>query len=366
MCYGIGLDTKIAWEAWAVNSALMNFCMPQLEEGKKLVSNSSFVYSRQELNTIGSIPMMLADYKKGGKIVVEDVTLMPKCSAFIEAFIAQRKKNAFMSLDQIITMCLNTIEDKLVCENIVLSLLYQSERVSNKFNQEELRKKITDNIKANHVICSEDGIFCTTYNQFSTRTKSARINTENSDAIYNTTSNNEIVGVCSGINTEDAQFLSAMHKNSRCISTNAQYNLYEFDIQDLTKDKIVLTYINYEDSLDGIKKMLENIKQLVDQLESCSAKTEDNVFYDRAVRSDRPMSGLDICEKDNSEKDTIIVCKVKTLNAFIEKFSTIFSNFSFESADSNLEKYKSILKSHFMGILAMEHQTELLVEEYCK
>ena len=135
-----------------------------------------------------------------------------------------------------------------------------------------MQQKIQESIKADHTICSSDGKFCTTYSLFSEDRKwsnDSGVGDFGSDAIY-TKTDNQIVGVCAGIDHKNLQFLSILHTSDRCVATKPGYELYEFDIQDFTDKSIVLTYNDWGASAGGVKKHLEmnfmgNTKRLESQ-----------------------------------------------------------------------------------------------------
>lgn len=368
VCCGFDLNTKFAWEAWAVNSALMNFCMPQLQEGTSQVAMSRSIFDKSELRKIGNIPVALSNYNKGGQLEFTAAPLMPKCNSFVEKFLAQRKKNVLMSLNDIISICLDTIEDKLVCESMVLSLLYQSEQAIATPDKRKLEQKIKNSVQANHIICSEDGLFCTTYNQFSDgdiRPEKLQADGDG-EVIYDTQSGNSVVGFCAGVKRSDAERLYDMHENSRCIVTDSKYNLYQFDIQDASDGKILLVYVNYADVINGAKKFLDKTSQTVAQIESCYKKNDVAINSAGAMKANHSMVALETCEKDNSDKSARIGCEIVMLKHWIDKFYKELSSFTLESVDNNLEKYKAKFQSKFVSILALGHQTDLLLQDSCE
>lgn len=367
ICFGIGLDTKIAWEPWAINSAIMTFCMPELEDGKWLGEgrNSAALQDRKELGSVGNVSMLITNWNEGGVINRESVKFMPKCSAFIDAYIAQTQKNEKVSLNQIISMCLDTIQDKLVCENITLTLvnLTEDKKVLKKYDPKKMEQKIRDSIKADHTICSTDGKFCTTYSLFTERGKGFdTLDGVDGDAIYKK-SDNQIVGMCAGINYNDAEFLAFFHKNSRCVATNSAYELYEFDIQDLTDKSINLTYTDYEVLKNKVKKGLETINTWIQQLESCLAKKQESAETSRALNADYAVLGLTVCEKDNSTPNAISICKAQVLKSHHKKTTQNVQELTFEKAERRLDIYKSMLESYFLDSMVLQHQTDLLLTD---
>ena len=368
LCFGIGLDTKIAWEPWAINSAVMNFCMPELEDGKWLGEgrNAGVLY-KDKLNSVGDISMLITNWNEGGVIKQETVKLMPKCAAFIDAYVAQNKKSEKISLNQIISMCLNTIEDKLVCENIALSLvnITENKKVLKNYDAQKMEQKIRDSIKADHTICSSDGKFCTTYNQFAQSKRDISYNmdeTTQGDAIYEKDTKN-IIGVCAGVNYEDAAYLAFMHKSSRCISTNSKYELYEFDIKDITDKSIELTYTDYGALTNKVKQGLETIKSWIQDLEKCVNKKQITAETSRALNADYAVLGLVVCEKDNTTPDAIAICKTQVLKAHHKQTTQNVQELTFVKAENRLAQYKSMLESYFLDSMVLQHQTDLLLTD---
>ena len=369
ICFGIGLDTKIAWEPWAINSAVMDFCMPELEDGKQVTDNASnhWLYNKNELGSLGNVPMLITNWNDGGVIKGESVKFIPKCAAFIDAYVAQTQKNEKVSLNQIISMCLDTIQDKLICENIVLVLvnLTENKKVLKKYDPQKMQQKIQESIKADHTICSSDGKFCTTYSLFSEDRKwsnDSGVGDFGSDAIY-TKTDNQIVGVCAGIDHKNLQFLSILHTSDRCVATKPGYELYEFDIQDFTDKSIVLTYNDWGASAGGVKKHLERTKSMLQNLESCVAKKQGTAETSRALNADYAVLGLDLCERDNSTQDTIAICKTQVLKAHHKKTTQNVQELTFEKAESRLGIYKSMLESYFLDAMVLQHQTDLLLTD---
>lgn len=367
LCFGIGLDTKIAWEPWAINSAVMDFCMPELTDGKTVTDNTSshWLYSKDELGSLGNVPMLITNWNEGGVIKQETVKLMPKCAAFIDAYIAQTQKNNKVSLNQIITMCLDTIQDKLICENITLVLvnLTENKKVLKKYDPQKMQQKIQESIKADHTICSSDGKFCTTYNLFSEdRAWAADVSDFGSDAIY-TKADKQIVGVCAGIDRKNLQFLSILHTSDRCVATKAGYELYEFDIQDFTDKSIELKYTDYGALTNKVKQGLETIKTWIQDLEKCLAKKQTTAETYRALNADYAVLGLAVCEKDNTSSDAIAICKTQVLKAHHQKTTQNVQELTFEKAESRLGIYKSMLESYFLDSMVLQHQTDLLLTD---
>ena len=367
ICFGIDLNTKIAWEPWAINSAVMTFCMPELEDGKTVTEggNASVLYSKKELGTVGEIPMLVTNWNRGGIIKEENVKLIPKCSAFIDAYIVQTQKNKKVSLNQIISICLDTIKEKLICENIVLSLvnITEDKKVLKKYDPKKMEQKIRDSVKADHTICSEDGKFCTTYGLFTER-NFLYLMDENTqgDVIYKK-DDNTIVGICAGVNYEDAKFLTFAHGNSRCMSTDSDYKLYEFDIQDFTNNKVMLTYDDYESKKNYLKNGLEIIGTWIQDLEKCISEKHGEPEMYRALNADYISLGLEVCEKDNSTQDAILLCKTQVLKENHKKITQQVKELTFEKSNSRLDLYKSLYQSYFLETKVLQHQTDLLLTD---
>lgn len=369
LCFGIELDTKIAWEPWAINSAVMDFCMPELADGKTISYNTNghWLYNKEELSSLGNVPMLITNWNEGGVINRETVKMMPKCAAFIDAYIAQSKKNNKVSLNQIITMCLDTIQDKLICENITLVLvnLTENKKVLKNYDPQKMQQKIQESIKADHTICSSDGKFCTTYNLFSedrTWTADTSVSDFGSDAIF-TTADKQIVGVCAGVDRKNLQFLSILHTSERCVATKPGYELYEFDIQDFTDKSIELKYTDYGVVTNKVKQYLETIKIRIQDLEKCLAKKQVTAETSRALNSDHIVLGLTVCEKDNASSDAIAICKTQVLKAQHKKTTQNVQELTFEKAESRLDIYKSMLDSYFLTSMVLRHQTDLLLTD---
>ena len=362
LCFGIGLDTKIAWEPWAINSAVMDFCMPELEDGKYLDEGGNFVFRKEDVSTIGNMLMTTVDKNQGGLLRREYVKLMPKCAAFIDAYIAQTQKNNKVSLNQIITMCLDTIQDKLICENITLVLvnLTENKKVLKKYDPQKMQQKIQESIKADHTICSSDRQFCTTYSLFDNRPHGFSMDGVEGDAIYKK-SDNQIVGFCAGINYKDTKFLVFFHKDARCVSTDPTYALYEFDIQDLSDKSIELKYTDYGALTNKVKQGLETIKTWIQDLEKCLAKKQTTAETSRALMNNFALLGLAVCEKDNTSSDAIAICKTQVLKAYHKKTTQNVQELTFEKAESRLGIYKSMLESYFLDSMVLQYQTALLL-----
>ena len=257
-------------------------------------------------------------------------------------------------------MCLDTIQDKLICENIALVLvnLTEDKQVLKNYDPKQMEQKIRDSVKADHTICSSDGRFCTTYNLFAGGDGAG-------DAIY-TKDDNNIIGFCTGFDEyKDAIFLAYLHKDSRCNTTKSEYELYEFDIQDLTDKSITLIYKDWGAEREEIIEGLKTIRGWMGDLETCIAnKKHGTADTYRALKADYGALGLDLCERDNSTQDTIDICKAQVLSVFREKTMRNIQNLTFEKTGNKLRDfrfYKSMVESYYLDTLFLKHQADLLL-----
>ena len=360
LCFGIDLDTKIAWEPWAVNWALMDFCVPELEDGDRMTEGGNMVWDKREYSSVGDISMLITH--QNTVITREKVKLIPKCAAFVEDYISQTKENSKISLNQIISICLNTIEDKLMCESIVLTLvnLTRDTKVLKNYDPKKMEQKIHDTVKADRKICSNDGLFCTTYSLFSKREKWYSLENAETDAIYRK-EDGKIIGVCAGVNYKDINSLTFIHKDSRCITTDSKYELYDFDIKDASENSISLVYEDYGKYTEDTKKYLNDVLlKKIQSLEKCFADTTAQPYTGRALNSLDSL-GIVLCEKDNTDDEAIAVCKFQVLKARYNKIKNDVDALSFESVNKDISHYKSLLTSYFISAIAVRHQSDLLL-----
>lgn len=360
VCFGIGLDTKIAWEPWAFNTAVMDFCMPELNKDEWLGKSRNRA-EKEDLGVIGNISMLITN-KNTTEIERKNVKFMPKCAAFIDKYIDQTKKNSKVSLNQIISMCLDTIQDRLICENIALVLvnLTEDRKVLKNYDPKKMQHKIHNSIAADHKICSADGEFCTTYNLVADRNIVEDL--VDGDAIYKK-SDNQIIGICAGVDYQDIKYIAYIHDSMRCKSTNPEYQLYEFDIQDLSENSIVLIYTDYGKLNEELKQGLQIIGTWLTDLEKCVSKKQVSFETNRALNADYAILGLDLCERDNSTADAIMVCKTSVLKKYHQDIVKNVQELTFEKAENKLNRYKSMYYDYFLSTMTLQHQTDLVLTE---
>lgn len=356
------LDKKVEWSVVAFNHAIMSFCMPQLDDDEEfdfwVPSFMSQQYDDGKQVGLGDIEYL--HYNKNTSLIsrTQKAELMPKCSSFVSLYKQQYEKSKKISLKQIIDMCLQTIEDKLVCENIALTMIDISNRDTENIKQYDLNKmqdKIKSFIKADHQICSEDEKFCTTYNLFSDDSSLFEFKDksfENNDAIYEKNTN-KIIGYCRGVATDDGgtEFLQYYQLESRCRPVDPEYKLFSFTIQDLSNDnKIKLVYTNWEDYFDLFKQRLKTTEDLMEEVNNTTSTIKVSADTSRALNADYISLGLDLCERDSDGRQPeIVLCYTKVLNKYLNEIQEWVKNYNPRS-EKDWRAFKEIITDKFLTL----------------
>lgn len=357
------LDKKVEWSVVAFNHALMSFCMPQLDDDEEFdfwVTASGYGEEETKKNGLGEIEYL--HYNKNTLLIssTKKATLMPKCSSFVSLYKQQYEKSKKISLKQIIDMCLQTIEDNLVCENIVLTMIDISNRNTDENKQYDLnkmQKKIESVIKANHQICSEDNRFCTTYNLFSESSEAffefKEDGFENDDAIFEQNTG-KIIGYCRGVSTTEGsggtKFLQYYQLESRCRPVDSKYKLFSFTIQDLSNDnKIRLVYTNWEDYFDIFKKRLKTTEELIADVNNTTSTIKVSTDTNRALNSEYISLGLDLCEKDNQSRQSEMLCYTKILNKYLDELKKWANTYNPQN-EKNWRTFKETITDKFLTL----------------